>query len=240
MHTLLKEMKEKAFWIATEQLCAKEIPLPEGLGEIHGDLRGTPVIMESKAWQNDTFRLIRYTGLHAGDRISTFNFVLYPQDEFDAPIFASDWVILGGNLRIAVIDAMPLFPDESDYHHEWVRPFTPLQQQSAQIAPVFERKLSWSTKYLGASACLATNASEGSLPQLAALWESYLSMYLELTNSLSPIGREREEKVQAWHQAYNKAHREVEDKRNPYMVYFGQETGERFNKEFLFSDRFGR
>ena len=191
MHPVLSEMAHKAQWIAEHQLEASPLPLPQNLSLLKGELRGEPVEMISKAWQNDQFRLIRYTGLQVPNRMSTFNFVLYPQDSFDAPIFASDWVMLQDKLRIAVIDAMPLFPEELDYQKKWVKPFHSLYQKSLTIAPVFERKLSWSTKYLGSSACLATSAEGPSITRLASLWEAYLVLYLSLTKEMQSVDSQR-------------------------------------------------
>ncbi|MGB0523945.1 MAG: hypothetical protein ACPGJS_13340 [Flammeovirgaceae bacterium] len=221
------------------QLGAYPLQLPEGLATIRGSFKGQEVYMNSLAWQNDTFRLIRYTGLFCEDKIATFNFVLYPHHCFDAPIFASDWVILGKKLRIAVMDAMPLFPQEEKYARAWVEPFQPLHELSTQLADTYERKLSWSTKYLGEAACLATQVDVANLVPIVSLWNAYLQLYLALTQHLTPISAARKQEVVQWHQHYNQAHRAIEDQRNPYMVYFGEELGKRFNQEFLFSDDFG-
>lgn len=223
-----------------EQLQAKPLILPEGLELVEATFKGEQVHMKSKAWQNKDFRLIRYTGLLMGERLCTFNFVLYPYNKYDAPVFASDWVVSNQKLRIAVMDAMPLFPENESYHRQWVEPFMPLCRKSQQLAPVFERKLSWSTRFLGEAACLATGISTSELPELASLWKEYLSLYLSLFESeATPISSEKEEKVAEWHRHYNAAHLQVENERNPYMVYFGKEFGKRYNEEFLFSDSFG-
>jgi hypothetical protein len=221
------------------QLGASEILLPEGIGLLQGTLRDAPVSMESLAWHTEKYRLIRYTGLVCEGRIATFNLVLYPHACFDAPIFASDWVVLGDRLRIGVIDAMPLFAEEEQYAAEWIAPFMPLQEESLALAPVYERKLSWSTRYLGPAACLATDVEVAALPALEGLWEKYLMRYLELTKKMTPVPAVRRAQVLRWHQDYNEAHLAVEDKRNPYMVYFGREAGERYNREFLFSESLG-
>jgi len=221
-------------------LAAQPLYLPTGLAHLTGDLRGAPVVMKSQAWQSEQFRLLRYTHLYCQGKIETFNFVLYPREQYDAPIFASDWVLLGNKLRIAVMDAMPLFPQEIAYYRQWVVPFQDLQLKSTQIAPLFARKLSWSTKYLGDSACLATEVPADALQELGDLWKSYLTRYLSLTENIAPCSDKNSLAVQLWHRTYNRAHREVENKRNPYMMYFGQELGKRYNEEFLFSDTFGK
>ena len=219
---------------------AVEIPLPEGLTLIEADFKEQKIWMESKAWKHDKFRLIRFTRLFSENRISTFNWVIYPQDCYDAPIFASDFVVTANKLRIAVIDAMPIFPSDPAYQQKWVTPFKGLHKKSLKIAPQFERKLSWSTQYLGENACLATGITTDNITPMIQLWESYMNRYWELTATMQKVTASVEAQITNWHKSYNYEHRKVEDKRNPYMLYFGEELGKRYNSEFLFSDILGR
>ncbi len=220
---------------------AQTLALPNGLAYMQSVWKEVPVHMQSYAWQTPHYRLIRYTRLFSEGRISTFHWVVYPHDAYDAPIFASDLVVMGGKLRVAVIDAMPLFPQETAYAQRWVSPFRALHAQSLALGPSFERKLSWSTRYLGEAACLITGLPAEQLGELVALWWAYWTRYRDETANLFPNPDPmRTIQVQQWHTDYNAAHRAVEDKRNPYMVYFGQELGQRYNREFLFSDTLGR
>ncbi len=235
----LEELAQIAFQLGIPK-GATPLELPQGLNYLENEWKGQTVWMESKAWTHPVFRLIRYTRLFSEGRISTFNWVVYPHDCYDAPIFASDFVVGADKLRIAVIDAMPLFPHEKNYANQWITPFADLHQESLSIAPAFERKLSWSTRYLGVHACLSTGITAIELSPLVALWKAYIERYWERTQHISPVSAEREAAVRAWHQSYNQAPRAVEDRRNPYLVYFGETLGKRYNAEFLFSDTFGR
>lgn len=231
---------EAAAALLLDTLQVKPLPVPEGLALLESDVHGHPVSMRSAAWFTPTFRLIRQTVLYSPDRIHSFNFVLYPSHRFDAPVFATDFLLTGPRLRIAVIDAMPLFPEEENYAEWWVEPFAPLYEKSLELAPVYERKLSWSTRYLGPHACLATGLAAAEAGPVCQLWWEYLSLYLSLIQDAHPADATRTAKVQAWHREYNKAHLAVESERNPFMYYFGKETGMRYNREFLFSDAYGR
>jgi len=219
---------------------ATPLDIPKELAWMEGDLRGAPVTMESKAWTHERYRLLRFTRLFSQDRIDTFNFVIYPQDHFDAPIFASDLVVTGNKLRVAVIDAMPLFPNEAIYEQEWVASFEDLYNKGITIAPQYDLKKDWSTQFLGEAATLATGLEKEEIYKIYDLWVEYLTRYLRLTSDLNKVNKEREEQIIAWHKAYNHTHLKVEDERNPYMVYFGNTLGKRYNREFLFSDRLGK
>jgi len=221
-------------------LMAKKLSVPKNLAHLSTDFKGNKVDMYSYAWHSKQFRLIRMTVLMIPDKLETFNFVLYPKHHFEAPVFASDFVFANRKLRIGMIDWMPIFPHEPKYIEQWTFPLAPFYQKALAIAPQYDRKLSWSTQFTSKYACLVTGINEEVMPALVKLWQDYLSNYLTNTAKMEKVDSTRQAEVQNWHKAYNKAHLEVENKRNPYMIYFGQELGKRYNQEFLFSDDFGK
>lgn len=231
--------KQKATEVI-ETLQAEVLQVPQELEFMESELRGEPIAMESKAWTHPKFRLIRYTRLYSKNRIDTFNFVIYPQDFYEAPIFASDFVVSGDKLRIGVIDAMPIFPQNPNYIKRWISPFSPLYQKGLALASRYNLKMDWSSQFLGDAATLATGVERSELPKIYDLWVEYLKKYLILTDTLQKVDENTEASIIEWHQRYNEAHLKVEDKRNPYMVYFGEEKGKRYNREFLFSNSLGK
>ena len=231
----LAQMQQKAFAV-TENLKASELSIPKDLKHLSAQFKGQEVNMYSYAWETEIFKRIRITILLIPGRLETFNFVLYPQNHFDAPVFASDFVVSNDKLRIGMIDWMPIFKEESDYIEEWIEPLAPLYETALEIAPQYDRKLAWSTQFTSRYACLATGITSKELPPLVKLWKQYLDLYLAKTEDIQLIDFEREEDVADWHYAYNQAHLKVENERNPYMVYFGDELGSRYNAEFLFVD----
>lgn len=210
------------------------LALAPELQQMLAEVKGEPVTMESRAWQNDLFRYVRLTYLSSPRRIEMLNLTVYPQVQYDIPIFATDVVVLQQRLRIAVIDAMPLFAEEPSYYSRWVAPFEPLHKQSLALAPVYDRKLDWSFHYLSEFACLATQMPAESFPMLFELWAAYFDLYMQLAADSLPVSPTRAARVRAWHNAYNSEHAAVESKRNPLMHYFGQERGLRYIREFLF------
>lgn len=223
-----------------KELGAKALPIPEDLAFMSANFKGTEVTMRSQAWQTEAFRLVRETVLLYPGKLRSFNFVIYPFNHFDAPIFATDFLLLGNKLRIGLVDAMPLFAEDPGYNQRWVAPFVPLHRKAVNIARQYDRKMNWSLKYTGNAACLATEVAPEQLPLVCSLWQEYLQLYLQLSRELEPVPVQKEKQVQEWHRAYNKEHLEVENQRNPLMVYFGQETGRRYNREFLFAENFGK
>lgn len=234
----LDAMEEVVFALM-EKLGASPLNLPHGLGYMEAPLHEQTVQMRSFAWQTRQYRLIRLTLLFCPGRIRSFNFVIYPFSQYDAPIFATDFLHTGEKVRVAVIDAMPLFPDDPGYDAHWVAPFAPWHEASLALAPVYQRKLSWSTKFLGRCACLATGIEVRESQGLCQLWGKYLATYLAATWQLEPARDDVQQAVAEWHLNYNQEHLAVELQRNPFMHYFGHELGKRYNEEFLFSDQFG-
>lgn len=221
-------------FIATSN--AQPLNIAEEFSLMRSTINQEPVEMRSYAWQNTLFGYIRLTHLASSQRIEMLNLTIYPQTCYDIPIFATDFVMLNGRLRVGVIDAMPLFAEESSYYQHWVAPFEPLYQQSLLVAPAYERKLDWSFRYLGAFACLATDIGIDSFPKLFSVWESYFQLYQQLASASSVVLPTREEQVKNWHHDYNHSHLSVENKRNPLVYYFGETLGRRYNSEFLFAD----
>lgn len=215
------------------------LQLPADIAEISAVVGEEPIGMSSRAWTGGPFRIVRTTLMQSEKRIKVFNLVAYPKTEYAAPLFATDVVILGGKLRIGVVDAMPLFAAEDGYRQRWVEPFAPLATRSREIAPRFELKQEWSREYLGANACLATGLPFEELAPLFALWREYWALYLEISKTERPVEESSRAEVATWHREYNRDHADVELKRNPLVRYYGEDYGRRFIEGFLFSDEIG-
>lgn len=215
------------------------LQLPADIAGISAVVGEESISMTSRAWTGGPFRIVRTTLMQSEKRIKVFNLVAYPRTEYSAPLFATDVVILGGKLRIGVVDAMPLFAKEPDYRQRWVEPFASLAARSMELAPRFELKQEWSREYLGANACLATGLPFEELAPLFALWREYWELYLQITQSEQPAPESRRGEIETWHREYNRDHADVELKRNPLVRYYGEEYGRRFIEGFLFSDTIG-
>ncbi len=230
----------QAFWQEAADKAAtagwREQALPPEFARLEGRAGEEPVTMESRAWAGGPFRTVRTTWLHSPERIEVFNLVAYPETRCAAPIFATDIVLLRGQLRIAVVDAMPVraVAEDSGYAARWVEPFMSLRGMSEAQFPRFDLRQEWSQHYLGPAACLATGIGAERLPELRALWRGYWEKYLTLAAAEPPAAPEAAAAVAAFHREYNREHAEVELKRNPLMRYYGAEAGGRFVKEFLF------
>lgn len=229
------------FWQHNEKVAkaldANFVEIAEDLQQLKSEVQKEPVEMRSCAWQSERVAWARSTHLFSPRRIQMFNFTLYPRCRYAAPIFASDFVIIGGKLRIGVIDAMPLFPENDAYNTDWLEPFSNLYQESLDLADVYERKLDWSFRYLGKYACLATGTSKEAMPDFMSLWQRYLQTYLGILHRCSIAKVETQVATKDWFEDYNSAHLVVENKRNPLLHYFGEHVGRRYNAEFLFNNQ---
>lgn len=214
----------------------QSVPVASDLALMQARVNGSPVQMQSAAWQNERFGYVRLTFLVGLPRIEMLNLTIYPRFEYDIPIFATDIVVLNGRLRVAVIDAMPLFPEEPDYYAQWIAPFEPLYRQSLTLAPAYDRKLDWSFHYLGPYACLITQLPAENFESLFQLWSAYFERYRQAAAQAVAISDARRARVQAWHTDYNDKHAAVESKRNPLLHYFGEALGLRYIRDFLFTN----
>lgn len=220
-----------------ESIQASKIEIPEDLVWMQTEIKEEPYEMSSLAWQTPHIKFARLTHLSSPSRIELFNFTVYPHTHLEASVFASDFVMLNQKLRVAVIDAMPLFPNDADYKQHWVNPFESFFQESLLLSPVYERKLDWSYHFMSPFACLATQMEESLLPQLYQLWVKYFEQYLLLLENAPILNESKSKEATQWHQHYNQTHLEVELQRNPLKHYFGEAKAERYFCEFLFGDR---
>ncbi len=214
---------------------ASPIKISTPLSFMQTELHGETMQMQSWAWQSERIAFARLTHLHSPQRVQLFNFTIYPHTTYLGAMFASDWVVLNGKLRIGVMDAMPFF-DTPAYATHWIQPFEPLHQTSLAIAPVYVRTDDWSYQYLSPNACMASQITD--LTPLMLLWEQYLQQYLACLHTAPKATVGEQERQQMWQAHYNQTHVEVELKRNPLLHYFGRELGEAYLKEFLFSNSF--
>jgi hypothetical protein len=215
------------------------INLPPDVADISTVVGEECISMSSRAWTGGPFRIVRTTLMQSEKRIKVFNLVAYPRTEYSMPLFATDIVVLNGKLRIGVVDAMPVFPSNSDYQKRWIEPFAPLAERALTIAPRFELKMEWSREYLSKNACLTTGIAFDQMAPLYSLWQEYWSLYLSLSKTEGPAPAETHAEIEDWHREYNRDHAEVELKRNPLNRYYGADYGRRFIEGFLFSDTIG-
>lgn len=210
--------------------------IPAGLELQQATLQQESIQMKSFAWENERYQYMRLTHLTSEAKIEMLNFTIYPHYRYSIPVFASDFVIMNHQLRIALMDAMPIFPAQVAYKSHWIDPFETLYKESLKLAPRYQRKLDWSFDYLSPYACLATNVVADQLAPVYSLWMKYIVLYSKLAFSSSPLDATEQELVKTWHCRYNRSHLEVEKQRNPLMHYFGKEIGEKYHREFLFKE----
>jgi hypothetical protein len=209
------------------------IPVCDEFHNLHGSLKDNHYFMESFAWQSNKVNYCRLTYLTEDNgKIEMLNLAMYPNPTFKSQMFVTDFVFLNKQLRVGVIDIMPVFDDILLPSQE------SLYQESIKISPVYERKLEWSFKFLSPYACLATQTSQDSFKNLYALWYKYFSLYqTHIYNSVATNTLE-EEASKRFQNDYNKEHILVEQNRNPLKHFFGEVLMKNYFENFLFKNLF--
>lgn len=224
----------KAVHLLVADIGAKSIPVSEDIAEMTSTIAEERYTMQSWAWQSERFSYLRLTHLRSTKRVEMFNFAIYPSHFYESPVFASDFVIIGNTLRVAVIDAMPLFPESVDYVNTYVNPFSDLYEKSLSMGIPYERNLDWSFHFMGKNACIRQSIPLDDLDNLHILWKDYLELYINLVQNASEVEETEKTEILKWHNDYNQEHLEVERNRNPLMHYFGKELGGKYLEDFLF------
>lgn len=203
--------------------------IDDSFSNLQTDFKENNYNMESFAWQAEKIGYCRLTYLtEQNAKIEMLNLTIYPDAAYKAQMFVSDFIFLNKNLRVGVIDIMPIFDDiviaEQDK----------LYQETLAISPVYERKLEWSFEFLSPFACLATQTPQDSFQKLYTIWHQYFSLYQNHINDSTIANTDEELFSKQFQNNYNQKHLSIELDRNPLKHFFGENLMKDYFENFLF------
>jgi len=84
-------------------------PLPERFVRRDGEWNGRPLVLETRAFEGDGFRL-RLAEVRSDAAVESLTVLFLPPRESALPIFGADVVAFGGTLSAAIVDVTPKGP----------------------------------------------------------------------------------------------------------------------------------
>jgi phycocyanobilin:ferredoxin oxidoreductase len=88
--------------------------VPEGLGYIEGHLEGEKLVIENLCYQAPQFRKLHLELAQVGNGLDILHCVMFPNPEYDLPIFGADIVGgRGGAISAAIADLSPVNAERS-------------------------------------------------------------------------------------------------------------------------------
>lgn len=85
--------------------------LPEDLGYIEGRLEGERLTIENQCYQTPQFRKLHLELAKVGTSLDILHCVMFPQPEYDLPMFGCDLVGGRGQISAAIADLSPTRPN---------------------------------------------------------------------------------------------------------------------------------
>jgi len=110
-HPLIRNLANCIETVWREKLDLFPYQIPEGLGYVEGALEGERLIIENHCYSTPQFRKIHLELAQVGNGLDILHCVMFPNAEYDIPIFGSDLVGSRAGISAAIADLSPLYPD---------------------------------------------------------------------------------------------------------------------------------
>ncbi len=94
-----------------ENLDLSPYQIPEDLGYVEGALEGEKLVIENHCYSTPQFRKLHLELAQVGNGLDILHCVMFPNVEYDIPIFGSDLVGGRAGISAAIADLSPLYPD---------------------------------------------------------------------------------------------------------------------------------
>lgn len=112
-HTLICQLADciEEIWQANLELAPYNVP--EGLGYIEGHLEGEKLVIENRCYQAPQFRKLHLELAQVGNSLDILHCVMFPNPEYNIPIFGADIVGGRGGISAAIVDLSPISAERS-------------------------------------------------------------------------------------------------------------------------------
>jgi phycocyanobilin:ferredoxin oxidoreductase len=112
-HPLIRQLADciEATW--RQQLTLSDYHLPEDLGYVEGRLEGEKLVIENRCYQSREFRKMHLELAQVGKTLDILHCVMFPNPEYDLPMFGCDIVSGRGQVAAAIVDLSPVANPEA-------------------------------------------------------------------------------------------------------------------------------
>ncbi len=107
-HPLIHRLADRVEQIWQEHLRLAPYALPADLGYVEGKLEGERLIIENHCYQAPPFRKLHLELARVGNSLDILHCVMFPQPNYDLPMFGCDLVGGRGQISAAIVDLSPV------------------------------------------------------------------------------------------------------------------------------------
>jgi phycocyanobilin:ferredoxin oxidoreductase len=112
-HPLIRQLADRIESTWQEHLNLSPYQIPHDLGYVEGSLEGERLVIENRCHQTPEFRKIHLELAQVGKNLDILHCVMFPNTDYDLPIFGADIVCGRGTISAAIVDLSPVQRDRS-------------------------------------------------------------------------------------------------------------------------------
>jgi phycocyanobilin:ferredoxin oxidoreductase len=112
-HPLIRQLADRIESTWQEHLQLSPYQIPHDLGYVEGSLEGERLVIENRCHQTPQFRKIHLELAQVGKNLDILHCVMFPNPDYDLPIFGADIVCGRGVISAAIVDLSPVNRDRS-------------------------------------------------------------------------------------------------------------------------------
>ena len=205
--------------------------IPRDLGYIEGCLEDEKVVIENCCYQTPQFRKLHMELAQIGNGLDILHCVMFPNPDYNLPIFGTDLVgRRGGGISAAIVDLSPVSADRSlpEAYYRDLEKFPPLAFSQPRDLPA------WGDIF--SDYCLfvrPTDAAEETL--FLQRVRDFLSLHCQMATSTQPLTSAKEIlNVVAGQRNYCTKQQQNDKTRRILEKSFGTEWTERYMTTMLF------
>lgn len=212
------------------------LPIQEGPREVLANDGKT--ILRSNAFQSSKMRLFRMASLDGGDSMQVLNMAIFPNPEYDLPIFCADF-FSASSKHIIVLDLNPLHDTEKHkwYKEKYYTGLIPMVNKYVEVFPWGQRLTTESLQFFSPIVIWTKLESRQDVHEkLFSAFKEYLQVWLNLMEKAESTSDPAEflRNQQAQHRYL--LWRATKDPGRPLLHrLFGEAWCEMFITEFLFN-----
>ncbi len=112
-HPLIRQLADRIESTWQQHLNLSPYQIPHDLGYVEGSLEGERLVIENRCHQTPQFRKIHLELAQVGKNLDILHCVMFPNTDYDVPIFGADIVCGRGAISAAIVDLSPVNRDRS-------------------------------------------------------------------------------------------------------------------------------
>ena len=112
-HPLIRQLADRIESTWQQYLTLSPYQIPHDLGYVEGSLEGERLVIENRCHQTPQFRKIHLELAQVGKNLDILHCVMFPNTDYDVPIFGADIVCGRGAISAAIVDLSPVNRDRS-------------------------------------------------------------------------------------------------------------------------------